>query len=1069
MTRYRPVDPKIDLPAMERDVLTFWREARIFEQSLALREGAEEWVFYEGPPTANGKPGIHHVEARVFKDIFPRYKTMRGFSVPRKAGWDCHGIPVELEVEKKIGTKTKRDIEAFGVAEFNDLCRQSVKEYVEEWNRLTERIGFWIDLDDAYWTMDPPYMQSVWWALKELHGRGFLYQDDKVTAYCPRCGTPLSDHEVAMGYAQVTDPSVFVKFPVVDGPSEAMGASLLIWTTTPWTLISNTGIAVAPDEPYVRARVGGEDLIVAQALLDQAGQGAEVVSTFPGRTLAGLHYSEPFPNIAGGNSHTVATSESVSTHEGTGLVHMCPAFGAEDMEVGRRAGWPVFKPVDDEGRFTAPAVQFVRGLFVKDADARIVEDLDRRGLLLRAGTIEHTYPLCWRCDTPLIYYARPAWYIRTTAVKDRLLAVNEAVNWYPDHVKHGRYGDWLANNVDWALSRERYWGTPLPIWVCPKDHRTAIESLAELSELAGRDVTGMDPHRPFIDEVTFACPTPGCGEEATRVPYLIDVWFDAGAMPYAQWAYGGPGSEGDSTRPASELFKSRFPADYIAEGLDQTRGWFYTLMAEAVLLFDETAYRNVVCLGLLVDKEGRKMSKRLGNVIDPWEVIDRFGADALRWFMVAAGSPWAPRRVYMEGFEDVVRRFLLTLWNTYAFFVTYANLDEPDLSSVPPARDRPPIDRWALSRLAGTVRSVGEAMDRYDVTGAARDIEQLVHDLSNWYVRRSRRRFWDLARSRGAGGDLDKLAAHATLHECLVTVARLMAPIAPFVSEILYRNLVADVDAAAPASVHLTEFPRPDLSLLDPPLDEAMATTRAIVSLGRTVRTDSKVRVRQPLGHAALHVGGDPGRLRPLLSLIADELNVKEVVFAESAESLSGWRAKPNFRALGPRLGSKVQEVAAALAADDGGLAVALAAGGSVEVSLPSGSLTLSPADVELVQESRAGWGSASDGSVTVALDLEPTDELRQEGLVRELIRQVQTLRKSAGLEVSDRVLLGVEGDAEVVAAVEGHLGELSSEVLAADVRLGKVGAAAASLETTVNGHAVTLSLKKKEGPWTTR
>ncbi len=1067
MARYRPVDPKIDLPAMERDVLAFWREARIFEQSLALREGAEEWVFYEGPPTANGKPGIHHVEARVFKDIFPRYKTMRGFSVPRKAGWDCHGIPVELEVEKKIGTKTKRDIEAFGVAEFNDLCRQSVKEYVEEWNRLTERIGFWIDLDDAYWTMDRPYMESVWWALKELFGRGLLYQDDKVTAYCPRCGTPLSDHEVAMGYAQVTDPSLFVKFPVVDGSPEVMGASLLIWTTTPWTLISNVGVAVAGDEPYVRARQDGEDLIVAEARVGELGEGAVVVATFEGWALIGARYAPPFENVTG-DAHRVVATDFVSMHEGTGLVHMAPAFGEDDLEAARKEGWPVFNPVDGEGKFNALAPEFVRGLSVKDANRPIIEDLRHRNLVLRAEDVEHTYPLCWRCDTPLIYYARPAWYIRTTAVKDRLLAVNEAVNWYPDHVKHGRYGDWLANNVDWALSRERYWGTPLPIWICPRDHRTAIESLAELSELAGRDVTGMDPHRPFIDEVTFACPTPGCGEEATRVPYLIDVWFDAGAMPYAQWAYGGPVSEGDPRRPAYELFKSRFPADYIAEGLDQTRGWFYTLMAEAVLLFDETAYRNVVCLGLLVDKEGRKMSKRLGNVIDPWEVIDRFGADALRWFMVAGGSPWAARRVYLEAFEDVVRRFLLTLWNTYAFFVTYANLDEPDLSSVPPASDRPPIDRWALSRLAGTVRSVGEAMNRYDVTAAARGIEQLVDDLSNWYVRRSRRRFWDLARSRGAGGDLDKLAAHATLHECLVTVAGLMAPIAPFVSEILYRNLVAGVDATAPASVHLTEFPRPDLSLLDPALDEAMATTRAIVSLGRTVRTDSKVRVRQPLGHAALHVAGDPDRLRPLLSLIADELNVMEVVFAESAESLSGWRAKPNFRALGPRLGSKVQEVAAALAADDGGLAVALAGGGSVEVSLPSGSLTLSPTDVELIQESRAGWGSASDGSVTVALDLEPTDELCKEGLVRELIHQVQTLRKSAGLEVSDRIVLGVEGDAEVVAAVEGHLGVLSSEVLAADVSLGKVGAAVASLETIVNRHAVTLSLKKKEGPWTT-
>jgi isoleucyl-tRNA synthetase len=1053
MARYRPVESKVDFPALERDVLEFWRQGRIFQKSLELREGAPEWVFYEGPPTANGKPGIHHAEARVFKDMYPRYKTMRGFSVPRKAGWDCHGIPVELEVEKAIGTKTKRDIEAFGIAKFNELCRQSVKEYVEDWNRLTERIGFWLDLDDAYWTMDTSYIESVWSALKSLHDVGLLFRDDKVTAYCPRCGTPLSDHEVAMGYTQVRDPSLFVKFPVVDGPPQARGASLVGWTTTPWTLISNLGLAVATREQYVRVRREGEDLIVAEARQGELGEGA-LVDSFDGAALIGVRYAPPFENLDAG-THRVVGADFVSMHDGTGIVHMAPAFGEDDLEVARREGWPMFNPVDDEGKFTDLAPEFVRGLAVKQADPAIIEDLRRRGLVVRAEQHEHTYPLCWRCDTPLIYYARPAWYIRTTAVKDRLLQVNDEVNWYPEHIKHGRYGDWLANNVDWALSRERYWGTPLPIWICPSDHRTAVGSLSELSALAGRDLTGLDPHRPSIDGVTFACPTPGCGQEARRVPYLIDVWFDAGAMPYAQWGYAVPGLKGNPE------FRRRYPADFIAEGLDQTRGWFYTLMAEGVLLFDETAYRNVVCLGLLVDRDGRKMSKRLGNVVDPWEVIDRFGADALRWFLVAGGSPWADRRVYLEAFEDIVRRFLLTLWNTYAFFVTYANSDDPDLAAAPAPSSRPLLDRWALSQLHEVIRSAGEAMDAYDATGAARKIEGLVEDLSNWYVRRSRRRFWNPSRSAPDPGDADKLSAYATLHDCLVTVARLMAPIAPFFAEALYRNLVAEGDPAAPVSVHLTDFPEADRSLIDPELDEAMATARAVVSLGRTVRTDAKVKVRQPLPRAALHVSGDRERLRPLLPLVAEELNVKKVEFAESAEALSEWRAKPNFRALGPRLGPRVQEVARALAADDGRLADALAAGEVVDLDLPSGQLALEPADVELVQQSRAGWGSASDGAVTVALDLEPDEALRREGLVRELVHQVQNLRKETGLQVTDRILMGVEGDPEVADAAREHRDQLAAEVLAVDVRFQPVEGAAGETEVSVDGHRVRLTLRR--------
>ncbi|MEX2421928.1 MAG: isoleucine--tRNA ligase, partial [Actinomycetota bacterium] len=612
---FEPVDPKVSFPELERRILEFWQQADVFHRQLEQRRDGPLWVFYEGPPTANGRPAIHHTESRTFKDIYPRFKAMTGHFVPRKAGWDCHGLPVELEVEREIGTKSKRDIEAFGIAEFNRRCRESVQRYVGEFEAQTERLGFWIDTDDAYWTMDAEYIESVWWSLKQLHARGLLVEADRIATYCPRCGTPLSDAEVAMGYAEVMDPSVYIGFRVVDAPeSSLVGASLLGWTTTPWTLISNAGLAVAPDAPYVVAEHDGERLVLAEALKDAVLPDDPVVGgPLPGSSLAGARYEPLYPNVKG--AHRVITADFVTLEDGTGIVHMAPAFGAPDLEVGAQQGWPAFKPLDGEGRFTDEAPMFVRGMFFKQADPVITEDLRSRGLLLRSETITHTYPLCWRCDTPLIYFARTSWYIRTTAVKDRLLAVNEEVNWYPEHIKHGRYGDWLSNNVDWALSRERYWGTPLPIWRCPNRHDTVIGSLVELSERAGRDVTEMDPHRPMIDEVTFACPA--CGEEATRVPDVIDTWYDSGAMPFAQWGYHPELGRG------LERFEERFPADFIAEAIDQTRGWFYTLMAEGVLLFDETAYRAVVCLGHLVDAQGRKMSKSFGNTVDAFEVMDR--------------------------------------------------------------------------------------------------------------------------------------------------------------------------------------------------------------------------------------------------------------------------------------------------------------------------------------------------------------------------------------------------------------------------------------------------------------
>jgi isoleucyl-tRNA synthetase len=1030
VARYRPVDPKVDFPELERAVLSFWQEARVFERTLAAREDAPRWVFYEGPPTANGRPGIHHVESRTFKDLFPRYRTMTGHLIERRAGWDCHGLPVELEVEREIGTRTKRDIEEFGIAEFNRLCRESVSRYVDDWERLTERIGFWIDLSDAYWTMTPGYIESVWWSLKRLYLEGLLTEADRSVAYCPRCGTALSDHEVAMGYTTVTDPSVHVKFRITEAPDpDLVGSSILAWTTTPWTLPSNLGLAVDPDAMYGRWVTDGEDVILAtrrrEAVLGDVGDPKQL---FQGRRLLvgkGTRYEPLYPTVPGVDAHRVVGGDFVSMDEGTGIVHIAPGFGPDDLAVGRREGWPTYKPIDDAGRFTEDTpVPFVRGLFVKDADPSIIDDLRERGLLFREERYEHTYPLCWRCDTPLLYMARTSWYVRTTERKERLLEVNESVNWYPEHIKHGRYGDWLENNVDWALSRERYWGTPLPLWRCPQGHVTPIGSLAELSERAGRDVTGIDPHRPDIDDVILPCSE--CGADARRVPEVIDTWYDSGAMPFAQWGY-----HPDLER-GQEEFERSFPADFICEGSDQTRGWFYSLMAESTLLFDQTSYRNCVVLGLLLDARGRKMSKRLGNVIDPWEAVDRHGADAVRWHLVTGGSPWSNRRTSMEGFGGVVRQFLLTLWNVYSFYVTYANADDVDVEAmdVIPG-DRPLLDRWILSRLSATIEETRERLDRYDATTAGRRIALLVDDLSNWYVRRARRRFWDPAGGAEEAAR-DKAAAYRTLHECLTAVARLLAPFTPFVSEEVWRNLAAGREGA-PDSVHLSDYPDPDRSLRDHDLETAMAAAREIASLGRTVRNDARVKVRQPLRRAVVHYAGDHEALRPLLELVADELNVRQVAFAESAEQLAGWRARPNFRVLGPRLGPGVKDLARALEGD-GDLGAALARGERVTVAVGGGGVELGPEDVDLSQETEAGWGVASEGGLTVALDLELTPELRQEGLARDLLRLVQDARKAAGLAVTDRIGLAVTCGGDVATALARHRAWLAGEALAVEV-----------------------------------
>jgi isoleucyl-tRNA synthetase len=1024
MGQFPEVDPTLDLPDLDRKVLDLWRERKVFERSLDQRVDAKPFVFYEGPPTANGAPGVHHVEARVVKDLFPRFKTMRGYRVERKGGWDCHGLPVELEVEKELGLATKRDIEAYGIERFNARCRESVERYVDAFESLTERVGFWIDTSQAYWTMDTSYIESVWWALAELYRRGLLVEDYKVVPYCPRCETALSDAEVAMGYQDIEDLTAYVALPATSGTLASEGASLLVWTTQPWTLVPNVSVVVGPRIPYVLVEVERDGtrrkLVVARDLVEQAvGPDARVLRPVPLDELVGTRYQRAFDMVPvtqeeADRGWRVVADDYVTTTDGSGLVQTSPAYGAEDLAVGQQHGTPILHPVQADGRF-GPQTGWLAGMFVKEADAEIVEDLRRRGLLWRAESHRHSYPHCWRCGTGLLYYALTSWYARTTAVKQRMLEENARIGWQPEHIRDGRFGDWLAHNVDWALSRARYWGTPLPLWRCAQGHVTAVSSLADLSERVGRDLSGLDPHRPFVDEVVFACPD--CGDQARRVPDVLDAWFDSGSMPFAQWGYP---HQGEAS------FRRAFPADFISEAIDQTRGWFYSLLAANTLLFEQSPYRNVVCLGLIVDRDGRKMSKSLGNALDPFELLDRYGADPLRWFMLTGGSPWVSRRLAPEVLEDVTRSFFLTLWNTYGFFMLYGRLAGFDPTA--PATARPTaLDRWALAELADTVTEVTERLEAYDPAAAGRRLTSFVEDLSNWYVRLSRRRFW-----RGAGEDSE--AAFRTLWTCLRTLALLLAPYTPFVAEELWQGLAVAVDPTAPDSVHLADWPVADQAAVDQELRAAMAEVRRLVGLGRQARTQAKVKVRQPLSRALVTVPAERREaVAGLLDLVAAELNVKQVGFASGADGLVAYRLVPNFRAIGPRFGGQAPAVAAAIReADAGELAPGLQAGERVAVEVPGlGPVELGPEEAGVVEEPVTGWRVVREGGASVALDLTVTPELRLEGLARDLVRAVQDLRKDAGLEVSDRIELAVDADGEVAAAVRAHGDYLQAETLA--------------------------------------
>jgi isoleucyl-tRNA synthetase len=1041
---YRPVPAQVDLVAMEHEVLDFWRSESVFRKSLEATANGPRWTFYEGPPTANGMPGTHHVEARVFKDVFPRFKTMKGHRVERRAGWDCHGLPVELAVEKELGFSGKQDIEAYGVAEFNAKCRESVKRHVGEFEKMTERMGYWVDLSQAYWTLNPGYIESVWWSLKQIFDKGLLVQDHRVAPYCPRCGTGLSDHELAQGYETVVDPSVFVRFPLTSGPLGGT-TSLLVWTTTPWTLVSNTAVAVHPDVTYVVATDGNERLVVAEPLLGKAlGEGWETTGErFTGREMERWHYQRPFELVDISDAHFVVLGDYVTTEDGTGLVHQAPAFGEDDLRVCRAYGLPVVNPIRPDGTFEE-SVPLVGGVFFKKADERLTADLKQRGLLFRHLEYEHSYPHCWRCHTALLYYAQPSWYIRTTAIKDALLRENERTNWFPENVKHGRYGDWLNNNIDWALSRNRYWGTPLPIWRCPEGHLTVVGSLAELGGLAGRDLSGLDPHRPYIDEVSFACPAKSddsgapCGATAERVPEVIDCWYDAGSMPFAQLGYPhAPGSV--------EEFAEAYPADYICEAIDQTRGWFYTLMAIGTVVFDQSSYKNVLCLGHILAEDGRKMSKHLGNILEPIPLMDRHGADALRWFMLAGGSPWSARRVGDTTIQEVVRKTLLTYWNTVAFQALYARTGGWSPSAADPApEDREVLDRWALSELNKLVRDVDAALENYDTQQAGKLLAAYVDDLSNWYVRRSRRRFWDA-----------DPAALATLHTVLETVTRLMAPMVPFVTERVWQDMVRPVTPGAPESVHLAAWPVADEERVDERLGEQVALVRRLVELGRATRAESGVKTRQPLGRALVGASGWAGLGDALRRHVADELNVEGTgALAEAGGELLEYHAKGNFRNLGKRFAKRTPLVANAIAAADAAqLATQLRERGTATVTVVDGTGDESTSEqVEVVSDEvivtetpREGWAVATADGETVALDLAITPELRLAGLARDAVRLIQEARKSAGLDVADRIALRWRAaKPETAEALRTHGEAIAQDVLAVEFAEAEEAAASA-------------------------
>jgi isoleucyl-tRNA synthetase len=1036
--RFPVIPERSDPVAREQSVLEFWQTHRIFEQTLEQTKNGPRYTFYEGPPTANGRPGVHHVLARAFKDLYPRFWTMRGYFVRRKAGWDTHGLPVEHEIEKEIGILDKSRIEAeVGVAEFTRRCRESVYRYIGDWNRLTERMGYWVDLNDAYYTLSNDYIETVWWLFKQLWEHGLIAQDYKSVPYDPRIGATLSDHEVAQGYREVDDPSVYVRFRRKDDPN----TSFLAWTTTPWTLPANMALAVHPDVIYCVVEHSGEKLIVAEPLVEKVfrHEPISVVQKIKGGELAGVRY-EPLYEYCKEDKdrYYVIPAEFVTTEDGTGVVHIAPAYGPDDLALGKARQLPIYYSVDFTGHVVSE-VTVAAGLFFKDADKPIMADLKRRGLMFRQETYRHNYPFGWRTDDPLLYIAKTAWFIRTTLRKQQLIANNEKINWYPETIKYGRFGNWLENNIDWAVSRERFWGTPMPLWTDGKEF-LCIGSVAELSQRAGRDLSKLDLHRPAIDEITFKHE----GREWKRVPEVLDAWFDSGSMPYAQFHY---------PFENEKIFKESFPADFIAEAVDQTRGWFYSLHAIATLLFDSPAYKNVICLGHVVDSAGEKMSKSRGNVIDPYLIFDKLGADSLRWYFFTGSPPGEAKRVSLELVEDGSHKLVNTLWNTAKFFTMYANADTIGLPTDVPLARRTDMDRWAVASYERLTADVTKLLQKYDALAAGRAIERFVDDISNWYVRLSRDRFWSETNSP------DKNAAYRTLYEGLTRVTLLLAPFTPFLAESLYQYLIKAVDGAAPESVHLMPWPQPNTQAIDDALLQAMGGAKQAVDLGRQARAIAKIKTRQPLAvaHIRARTKADELALERFRSLVLEELNVKEVKIVGLDAQFIEYALRPNLPRLGPRYGRQMQTLRAALAAADArSVATAVAAGQSFDVSANGQTFTLEPDDVLVDSKSAQGFAFAEGDGMLVALDTRIDRDLLLEGLAREVVRAVQDARKQAGLDISDRIHVRIDAQGEAAEAVAKFREYIMRETLAVELNDGPFKAAFAT--ETPDGIRVSLA-----------
>ena len=1038
---YEKVDTNLDFAAREKAVADFWRENHIAQRAVDQREGCDTFTFYDGPPTANGRPHIGHVLTRVIKDMLPRYQSMKGRKVLRKAGWDTHGLPVELEVEKAIGINGKEQIEEYGIEPFIKKCRESVWKYKSMWEQFSDVVGFWADMEHPYITYENDFIESEWWALKEIWKKGLLYQGHKIVPYCPRCGTPLSSHEVAQGYKDVTERSAIVKFKAADED-----AYFLAWTTTPWTLPSNLGLCVNPNVTYVKLRVYGKVYYLAEALVDSVFDGSwgerEELAKMKGSELEYRKYEPLYPfatQDVRDKAFFVICDDYVTTEDGTGIVHTAPAFGEDDNRVCRKYNMPFVQFVNEKGEMTEETDW--PGVFVKDADPLILDDLEKSGKLFKAPEFTHSYPHCWRCDTPLIYYARASWFIRMTAVRDELVANNKTVNWIPPSIGEGRFGNWIEHVQDWGISRNRYWGTPLNIWKCSCGHEHAVGSIAELRELQPDCPADIELHRPYIDAITFPCPE--CGETMHRVPEVIDCWFDSGSMPFAQWHY---------PFENKEIFEKYFPADFISEAVDQTRGWFYSLIAISTLLFNKSPYRNVIVLGHVQDKDGQKMSKSKGNAVDPMDALGRHGADAIRWYFYENSAPWLPNRFHDDAVQEGARKFMGTLWNTYAFYVLYANIDEFDPTKYTLDYDQLSVmDRWVLSRLNTMVRTVDDCLGHYRVTEAAKALQSFVEELSNWYVRRCRSRFW------AKGMEQDKVNAYLTLYTALVTTVKAAAPMVPFITESIYRNLVCSVDKNAPISVHLADFPTANEAWIDPALEDNMEVVLEVVTLGRAARNAANIKNRQPVGQMYVKAAHELPDF--FVKIIEDELNIKEVIFRDDISDFLAYHVKPNFHVLGPKVGKQMGAVKKALEASDGAAVKdALAGDGSYTLHLPDGDVTVTAEDVEVTVSQRDGYNCQSYGGVTVALSTTLTEALIEEGFVREIISKVQTMRKECGLEVTDHIALDLSGNphlVEIARRNEAFIREITlADSLSCDAPMGT------SKEWNINGEKLTLSIK---------